>query len=77
MTKDRIRQMTALEGRQVNIALGDGLRIENCQLVSSGRNRVSSLWVFTNDIDLFVPFDDVADVWETPLRPCGPPDDHR
>lgn len=71
MTKDRIRQMTALEGRQVNIALGDGLRIDNCQLVSSGRHRVSSLWVFTNNIDLFVPFDDVADMWETPATSVG------
>jgi hypothetical protein len=29
-------------------------------------NRVGSLWVFANGIDVFIPLDDVVDVWETP-----------
>jgi hypothetical protein len=66
MTKDRRLKMTALEGRQVSVALGDGSRIDDCQLVSAGRHRVASLWVFTNGTDVFVPLDAVTDIWETP-----------
>jgi hypothetical protein len=66
MTKERVSQMTGLEGRQVSIALVDGSRLYDCQLVSSGRNRVGSMWVCTNGVDVFIPLDDVADVYETP-----------
>jgi hypothetical protein len=64
MTKPRLSQMTALDGRQVGVALGDGSRIDDCQTVSSGRNRVGSLC--TNGTDVFVPCDAVVEVWETP-----------
>jgi hypothetical protein len=56
--------MTALDGRQVSIAL-DGGRIDDCQTVSSGRNRVGSLWVSTNGIDVMIPLDAVVEVSET------------
>jgi hypothetical protein len=68
MTRDRRFNMTALEGRQVSISLGDGSRIDDCQLVSAGRHRVGSLWLFTNGTDVFVPLDAVADICETPTR---------
>ena len=58
-------QLAALEGRQVNVALRDGSRIDDCQLVSTGRTRVvASIWLFANDTDTFVALDDVADIWE-------------
>jgi hypothetical protein len=57
-------RLVALEGRQVNVALRDGSRIDDCQLVSTGRTRVASIWLFANDTDTFVAFDDVADIWE-------------
>src|SRR5262245_49899928 len=73
MTKQQLNQTTALEGRQVNIILADGSRINDCQLVSSGRNRAWSLWVFTNGIDVFIPLDTVRDVSETPTDLPGCP----
>jgi hypothetical protein len=57
-------QLAELEGRQVSVALRDGLRIDDCQLVSAGRRQVSSLWLFTNGVDTFVAIDDVVDIWE-------------
>ena len=64
MTGERRHQLSSLEGRQVNVALRDGLRIDDCQLVSAGRNRVASLWLFTDGADTFVALDDVVDIWE-------------
>jgi hypothetical protein len=63
MTEPR-NQLAALEGRQVNVALRDGSRIDDCQLVSTGRTRVASIWLFANDTDTFVSYDDVAEIWE-------------
>jgi hypothetical protein len=66
-----------IEGRQVNVALRDGTRIDDCNLVSSGRNCVDNLWLFTNGEDVIVALDDVIDVWErtttdpTKALPCG------
>jgi hypothetical protein len=57
-------QLRSLEGRQVGVALRDGSRIEDAQLVSSGRGNVRTLWVFTKGFDAFVPLSDVVDVWE-------------
>jgi hypothetical protein len=45
--------------------LADGSRIDDCQLVSTGRNRVGTLWVYTNGMDAFLPHDNVVDLWET------------
>jgi hypothetical protein len=64
VTKERRNQLAALEGRQVNVALRDGSRIDDCQLVSTGRTRVASIWLFANDTDTFVALGDVADIWE-------------
>ena len=66
MSPDQISQLTLLEGRQVGVALVDGTRIDDAQLVSSGRGQVRTLWVFTNGQDAFVPLLAVVDVWEAP-----------
>jgi len=58
--KSRIAE---LQGRQVNVALLGGERIDDCQLVSAARSQASKLWLFTNGVDAFVPVDAVVDVW--------------
>jgi hypothetical protein len=52
------------EGRQVSVALADGSRIDDCQLVSAGRNAAATLWLFTNGSDRFIPIGDVTSVWD-------------
>jgi hypothetical protein len=63
MTAERLSQLRWLEGRRVN-ALRDGSRIDDCELVSFGGNRLGSLWLFSNGSDVFVALDDVVDLWE-------------
>jgi hypothetical protein len=65
MSKRRMTQLRALEGRRVSLALADGSRIDDGQLVSAGRTPLRTIWVFFNGTDTFVPLTDVVDVWET------------
>ena len=69
MADRRMTKLRSIEGRQVSITLRDGTRIDDCNLVSSGRNRLDNLWVFVNGADVFVPRADVVEIWQT--------DDHR
>lgn len=62
-------RLARFEGRQVSVALDDGSRIDDCQLVSGGRHGVDTLWLFANGADRFVPLHRVVDVWEAP-RPA-------
>lgn len=64
MPANQIQQLRTLEGRRVGLALRDNHRLDDCQLVSVGRGRARSLWVFANGADIFVPLDDVMDLWE-------------
>lgn len=64
MAAKQIRQLKVLEGRRVGLAVRDGRRIDDCELVSAGRGRTRHLWVFTNGADVFVPSNDVIDLWE-------------
>jgi hypothetical protein len=64
MTVERLSQLRWLEGRRVSVALRDGSRIDDCDLVSIGRNRLGSLWLFSNGDDVFVAVDDVVNLWE-------------
>lgn len=59
-----IDRLAGLEGRQVSVALADGSRIDDCQLVSCARRGVATLWLFDNGADRFVPLHHVVDVWE-------------
>jgi hypothetical protein len=65
MAKKRLSGLQSIEGRHVSVALRDGSRIDDCELVSSGRNHAPSLWLFTNGEDRFVALTEVVDVWET------------
>lgn len=72
MTNDRVAELSKrLEGRRVSVALVDGSRIDDCDLVSVSRDGVQGLWLYTNGADAFVPLVDVTDVWEV-LPPPGP-----
>ena len=53
-----------LEGRSVNVALADGNRIDDCQLVSAGRHGTNTLWLYSGQ-DVFVPVADVIEIWES------------
>ena len=68
-TAERLRD---LEGRHVSVALADGSRIDDCELVSAGHRRTHSLWLYGNGTDLFVPLDAVTDLWEVMPPPVGP-----
>jgi hypothetical protein len=70
MDRDRVTQLKRLEGHHVSLALRDGTRIDDCQLISSGRHWTRTLWLFATGSDTFVPLDDVVDLWEAaPSRP--------
>ena len=70
--KDRGSAFRPFEGHQVNVALRDGSRIDDSQLVSAGRNRASAIWLFSNNADIFIPFEDIVALWETnPPRSCA------
>ena len=58
-----------LEGRQVSVALDDGSRIDHCQLVSYGRQKVTTVWLVADGADLFIPVDRVVEVWEGSVAP--------
>lgn len=71
MSRARVAQLIRyLEGRRVSVALADGSRIDDCELVSVGHHGVQSLWLYVNGADTFVPLVDVTDVWE--VVPTGP-----
>jgi hypothetical protein len=65
MTKGQVLRIRSLEGRCVCVALRDGTRIDDCQLVSCGRPAVTSVWIYSNGSDRFVALCDVVDLWES------------
>jgi hypothetical protein len=65
MTEKQQADLSSLEGRRVSVALRDGSRIDDSQLVSAGRGGVGTLWLFTSGTDTFVPHEEVVDLWES------------
>jgi hypothetical protein len=64
--------LTALhqhQGHRVSIVLADGTLLRDCLLVSAGRGRVQTLWIFTEDSDMFIRRSDVAAIWLATGRP--------
>lgn len=49
----------------MSLSLADGSRIDDCELLSSGRTRANSLWLFSNGHDTFIAHSDVVDLWES------------
>ena len=64
MTATRVKELRSLEGRRVCLALAGGHRIDDCDLVSAGRGRCGSLWIFNKGADQFVSHGEVVDYWE-------------
>jgi hypothetical protein len=65
MTSQDLRGFRKLEGRHVSVALSDGSRIDDCELVSVGRSVSPTLWLFTERGDTFVEAQRVVELWET------------
>jgi hypothetical protein len=59
-----IRRLRTLEGHRVGVAVRDGQRLDDCELVSAVRGRASTVWLFADGTDTFVPVADVIEVWE-------------
>lgn len=61
--------LLALEGREVSLALADGSRFDAVTLMSAGRGRKPTVWIYAGGIDVFVPRPNVIDAWEpSPAR---------
>ena len=71
MTRSRLRELAALQGRQVSVALRNGDRIDDAQLVSADRICATTVWLFTNGADRFIAVEDLIEVWEA--QPAGGP----
>jgi len=65
MTRLRRDELRRLEGHRINLALADGSRIDDCELVAVDRGPDGQVWVHANGADAFVPLSQVADAWET------------
>ena len=61
MSVDPHKELRKLEGRSVHLCLTDGSRLDDVSLVSA---RGTTLWVFSNGEDIFVPVGHVIDFWE-------------
>jgi len=53
-----------VQGRRVTVALRNGTRIDDAQLVSAGSKASGRLWLFQNGSDTFVPLDEVLELWD-------------
>lgn len=60
MTVERRRELRRFEGSTVSLALADGSRLDDVNLVSA---RGTSLWIFAAGEDRFVPVASVIDAW--------------
>jgi hypothetical protein len=58
--------LRTLEGREVNLALADGSRLDGAMLISAGRGHSGSVWVYAGGIDVFLPRSAITDAWEAP-----------
>ncbi|HEY8525255.1 MAG TPA: hypothetical protein VIL48_09840 [Acidimicrobiales bacterium] len=64
-TRERRNRIRSLEGQSVCVALADGTRLDDCQLVSACRHGTRTLWLYANGADRFVALDMIVDIWES------------
>ncbi len=64
MTEEQAFEFRALEGQRVSLALSDGSRIDDCELVAVGRYGESTLWLYAGGSDRSVDLADVVEIWE-------------
>ena len=60
MTAEKRRELHQFEGTSVNLALSDGSRLDDVNLISA---RGMTLWIFDGGEDRFVPVSKVIDAW--------------
>ena len=60
MTVEKRRELRGFEGSCVNLALADGSRLDDVNLVSA---RGTTLWIFASGEDRFLPVTSVIDAW--------------
>lgn len=60
MSKSEARALRAVEGQTVMIEMRDGRRFEDCELVSSGRLGVETLWLLVDGEDIMVSTPEVV-----------------
>jgi len=64
MVPSRVAELVrCLEGHHVSVALADGSRLDDCELVSAGRHKVDSVWLYADGTDTIVPLVEVTGVW--------------
>ncbi len=61
LTGEQYRSLRSLEGHNVHLSLADGSRIDDVALVSA---RSTTVWVFHEGEDAFIPVSEVVDIWE-------------
>jgi hypothetical protein len=64
MSGTQRRQAYNLQGQNVSVALADGSRIDDATLVSVGRSRARTLWLYSNGADMFVAASAIVDLWQ-------------
>ncbi|MGH2578857.1 MAG: hypothetical protein ACRDG9_14085 [Actinomycetota bacterium] len=64
MSSRAIAKLKEFEGRTVGIALRGGERIDECKLISLPLRGAEKFWLWTGAEDIFLPPDQVLDVWE-------------
>jgi hypothetical protein len=74
---DLVVDLRRLEGRRVSLSLADGTRLDECQLVSVAPSGLSTVWVYADSEDVFLPLRDIRDAWEARSPRAGPQDDRR
>jgi len=64
MSPQTLRSFRHLEGHHVSVALWDGSRLDDCELVSAGRGANATLWLHDGSDDRMVAAAEVVDLWE-------------
>ena len=64
MSPQSLRSLRHLEGHHVSVALCDGSRLDDCELVSAGRGANETLWLHDGHDDRIVSAHDVVELWE-------------
>ncbi len=62
MTAEKRRELHRFESSTVSLALSDGTRLDDVNLVSA---RGLTLWIFDGGEDMFVPVAQVIDAWSS------------
>ena len=64
MSPHALRSFRHLEGHHVSVALCDGSRLDDCELVSAGRGRAGTVWLHDGSDDRMVAANEIVDLWE-------------